>query len=203
MALIQYQNPAVFLAPYQKSANVRAQQAGSGHSGTAIILGSDFVTSAANVLTRAATNAAGSIFGLTNYGEQQIFGPYGGNPPAIQSVFGYTQASTGGPLIPEDSIDVEVWSGLQNQLFEISLSSTTGWISGGAQQAVFGTTGGILLDATTNLFVFDQTQSNKIMTVWGKAVGPNILLPSGLVLGKGTIGDTGARVLVYFNSGVI
>jgi hypothetical protein len=193
----------MFIPPYGKSPNIRAQQAGSGHTGTGIIYGGDFVTSASNVLTRAATNTSTNIFGLTNFGEQQIFGPYGGNPPSLQSVFGYTQAATGGPLIPEESLDITVYSMLSQQLFYINISNTTGWISGGTQQATYGTTGGLLLDTTTNLFVFDPTQSNKVMTIWGKAVGPNIVLPSGVVLGAGQVGDTGARVIAYFNGGVI
>jgi hypothetical protein len=41
------------------------------------------------------------------------------------------------------------------------------------------------------------------MTIFAKAVGPNILLPSGTVLGKGTVGDLGARVICFMNSAVV
>jgi hypothetical protein len=38
------------------------------------------------------------------------------------------------------------------------------------------------------------------LTIYGKVVGPNIVLPSGSVLGAGQVGDLGGRVYAYVNS---
>ena len=66
--------------------------------------------------------------------------------------------------------------------------------------AVIGLSVGLLLDATTQYYVADSTQSNKVGTVRAKVYGPNIYLPSGTVLGKGQINDYGVRVLVEMTS---
>jgi hypothetical protein len=204
LATIAYAPPQVQIEAYNTPPGPRKAPAGTGHTGTAVILPGDFVTIAAGVLTRAATGTNANVFGIANMGEQQIWGPYGGNSAVnVQGVFGTTQALAGGPLIPEDSIDVAVYPLVGNQIFEMSLSNVTGWQSGGTYQANYGTTGGFLLDTTTNLFVFDPSQANKPLTIFAKAIGPNILLPSGVVIGKGTVGDLGARVICFMNSAAV
>jgi hypothetical protein len=202
LATLQYSEPAIFGAESQVSPNAYSYPAAAGHTGTSVINRGDLVlltSTSVGTLLRAATNSATLVAGLAVHGEQAVWNSsttgvaIGG--AGLQNLFGaasVTNNTTIG-LLPGDVGNVHVYKLLADQLIEINLSNTTGWLTGGTQQASYGTTGGILLDATSNLFVFDPTQSNKIMTVYAKVDGPN----------RGTVGDLGARVLVYFNGGVV
>lgn len=205
MASLVYGYPQLFLNEPFESPDVRQQPAGSGHTGTSVIQFNDIVTSAAGVLTRAATNTSGTIFGLTVHGEQQIWGNVGGNTSVgPNSLFGWVMGS--GVIIPTEPANVHV-NPLFNLPIEMSLRNdatvSCGWISGGTNQVTYGTQLGLYLDATTNLFVLDPTQTNKVCTVYDKPFGPTALLPGGQYLGKGYPGDTGARVYVKFLSTVL
>ena len=203
-----YQYPALFIDEGDKSPPVRKFASNTGHSGTTIINPWDLVVFSSPGINRCVTNSA-SLSGFTVYGEQGIYGPYGGNPsttgspwPWAQTVFGYT-SNPGAGVLPDDSIQIAVDSLTGNILLEMSLTNTTGWISGGTQQATINTQVGLFLDPTTNIFVADQTQTNKVAVIRQKAEGPYTLLPSGQYLGKGFPGDLGARVLVSFLPAVL
>ena len=184
MALIQYVEPNTFIPETLKSIPVREVPAGAGHTGLAIINRADFATLAAGVLTRAATNTATLIAGYVVASELSGFA--GNVAPFENKVFG---AGQGPAVIPQNSGYVTL-NPLQQIYIEINATATTGYQTGGAQQVDIGSTGGLLLDTTTNLFVFDPTQANKIMTIYSKPLGPN----------KGVSGDLGARFVVQFSA---
>lgn len=191
---LTYQPPALWLIEPTKSPTVRYIAPATGHTGTAVIQPSDLVTVGSGVLTRAATNTASGIAGIVPFGETQIWGQPGGSSTTNvgpNQLFGYSQAGT---LLPSDSLELAVNS-LDSIWLEMSLVNSVQYTS---DAAIIGLAVGLLLDTGTNLFVADSTQSNKVGTVRGKVVGPNIFLPSGTVLGKGQINDFGVRVLVQF-----
>lgn len=187
MATLTYDFPAIFIPEGVKSPPVRKFTAGAGHTTTAIIKAADLVALSAGVIARVATNASVGIAGYAIFGELDTFGGGSTATPYDAQLFGATQVNTA--LFPADPGQVAV-NPLQQIFLEISLSATTGWVSGGAQQSNIGTTGGVLLDAGTNIYVFDPTQSNKIMTIYSKPQGPT----------KGAVGDLGARVVVSFSA---
>lgn len=205
MATCQFQEPKLFIAENTKAPLVRIAPQGSGHTGNNIIRRGDFVTITAGTLARSAANVSANVFGLAIHGELQEFTE---GTPAFgldysNQLFGAGQVSTAtsGGLIPAEPGNVHVNALLMNQLFEISMTSTTGWVSGGASQVNIGSTFGLNIDATTQLFIGDTTQANKIFTVY------NISTRGGIggsgFAGAGQAGDTGILVLAFANSGVV
>ena len=182
MANILYSEPSIFIPEAIKAPAQREIPATAGHTGLAIINRADLAVLVTGALNRAATNTATGIAGYVIASELDGF--TGGTAPFDNKVFG---AGQGSAIIPQNSGMVTL-NPLQLLYLEINLSTLTFWQSGGGQLADIGTTGGLLLDAATNLFVFDPTQANKIMTIYSKPLGPN----------KGATGDTGARVVVSF-----
>ena len=183
---IQYYEPSIFIPETLKSTPMREIAAGAGHLTTAIVNRADIVIGTGSPLTlaRAATNQATGIMGYAVCGEGDVF--KSGTAPFNQTLFGVGQGSA---IIPQNPSFVIV-NPLQLLQLEINVSSTTGWQLGGTVSVDIGSTGGLLLDAVTNLFVFDPSQANKIMTIYSKPQGPN----------KGASGDTGARVVVIFSA---
>ena len=112
-----------------------------------------------------------------------------GRPAFNQSVFGVTEFYPG---LGTEAQNAHVLSAAALQ-FEISLVQA--WDPG-----LEGQLGGLLIDPTTNFFVFDLTQTNKIAQLVAPVDGPT-LLPSGtggVAGGYGGPGDTGKRVAIKF-----
>ena len=187
MATIGYYEPAIFTPEGTMSPAPRKYTAGAGHTGTTVIQRADLVVLSSGTIGRAATNATANIAGLTVVNEYDVFNGTNTTPYDNQ-LFGFSQVGT---LLPSDPGQIPVYSLVNNQIYlEMNLTNTTGWVTGGSQQVNLGSTVGIFLDATTNLFVLDPTQTNKIFTIYSKPSGPN----------KGVAGDVGARVVVYVNT---
>lgn len=199
MATVQYQQVDIFIPEGMKSPPVRELPPGSGHTGTAVINRADLVVVSGDpaTLARAATNTSTGIAGYATASELDIF--KGGTAPYDNQLFG---AGQGSAIIPQNPgylivnpLGVGPGGGL---MIAINVSNVTGYQSGGSQQCDVGTTGGLLLDATSNLFVFDQTQSNKILTLYKKVQGVTVT-NNGITTGVGNVGDTGARFIAYIN----
>lgn len=166
----------------------------------------DFLGLSSGNVSTAATNASGNIAGIAMHASTAIwFNALGGSTntefPAINSqIFGPSQSGASA-LITAEPNSIHTTKATGNQVFEMSLSNSTGWVTGGSQQVNFGSTGGLnnqsstasAASAANSLFIFDSTQSNKILTISGKPEGPN----------KGVSGDLAARVYAYFNAGTV
>jgi hypothetical protein len=196
---LTYQPPAIFVNEEFKSPNLRGKfTPAAGHTGTAVINAADFVVLTTGTIARVATNGA-SILGLARFSETQIFGQPGGSTTANvlpSSLFGWSQAGT---LLPSESLQVAVDALTGPIWVEMSLVNTVVWTG----DTLLGTRVGLLLDTGTNLYVADNGQANKVGTVMAKVNGPNIFLPSGVVLGKGQINDLGVRVWVQFDAAAL
>lgn len=145
----------------------------------------DVVVISGGNLSTAAVNAANGIVGIAQHDSNANFGQ---TDTDVQGVFGLTQYGAG--LMTAAPSWLEVATVGPPIIVEMNLLATTGWVTGGTTQANIGTTGGLNKDATTGYFFFDQTQTNAILTIVGKAIGPF----------KGTNGDLGARVYVAFSA---
>jgi len=162
----------------------------------------DFVTETSGTIAPAGANPT-LIAGIVQHDSNAN---YGGQlpPPAAYSlnqVFGVSQqnASAGNPSPGFDpSPGYTITATLKNPVIvEMNLTASTGWVTGGTQQANLGTRIGLAIDAGTGFYVADPTASNKIGTVTGKPELPGPGGPFGA--SPGTNGDTGARVLVVFD----
>lgn len=199
MATVQYQQLDIFIPEGMKSAPVRELPPGSGHTTTAIINRADLVIVSGDpaTLARAATNASTGIAGYAVAGELSAF--KGGTSPYEGQLFG---AGQGSALIPQNPgyvtlnpLGVGPGGGL---MLQINVINTAGYQSGGSSQVDVGSTGGIVLDATTQLYIFDPGQSNKILTLYKKVQGVTVT-NNGITTGVGNVGDTGARFIAYIN----
>ena len=182
-----YSRPVPFIPSTSSDAQVQDYTFGAGHSGTTVIQEADIVTIVAGVLARCATNQAGAIAGFAIAAETATFGgtivpwTYG----AYNAIpWGFSQVGSTLPPNP-GQIPVLSFAGLQ---LDINLRSNTGWVSGGTFQANINTAVGLFLDATTNLFVADPSQTNLVATIIDKPQGPT----------QGVAGDLAARVRIKF-----
>ena len=142
----------------------------------------DVVALSGGTISPAAANASGSIAGIA---QNDSLAVYQQDDTGLQGVFGADNVGTG--LLPANAGQTLVLT-LKGIPVQMNLSSTTGWISGGSQQANIGTQVGIAIDGTTGFYYADPTGSNKVAQVTEKIEGP----------GFGGAGDLGARVLVVF-----
>lgn len=107
-------------------------------------------------------NVAGGIAGLTIQDSNENYGGWINTAPPLLSVFGSAQ---GPPLVPLDA-SLTKYAKLQSPaLLEINLSADTGWISGGAGQAQFGTSVGLGIDPTTGYYVLVTGSSNLVASI--------------------------------------
>jgi hypothetical protein len=143
---------------------------------------------------RGASNLSSNIYGLAlSDSQSSFFGGPGGSFTAgtPNSLLGAT--NTIPPLAPTDAYFLYVCSLSSNQRIEINLNQNTAYAPN-----LNTTTAGLTLDSSTGIWTVDPTQSNKIFTIerlaGGVAIGPTA---------SGSVGDLGARVIGYFNSGLI
>lgn len=152
-------------------------------------------TVTAGQIDPAGDDPAGSIAGIAQMDSQAVFQQ---DDSGIQAVFGADNVNTG--LLPAEPGQTLVVVFDPAIPVEINLSATTGWISGGSQQATIGTQVGLALDSTSGFYYADPTASNKVATVVQKAEGPTSTLTgaSNSTIGYGGVGDLGARVFIKF-----
>jgi hypothetical protein len=115
-----------------------------------------------------------------------------------RDVFGYFQAS---PVVSNSNAEVIVVP-LGDVPVEINLTASTGWITGGTQQAALGTRVGLAIDPTTGFYVADPTAANKVATITAKPNSVYTLTPTALT-GVGNVGDLGARVDIVFDNSAL
>lgn len=147
-----------------------------------------------NGANRAATNQSTNIIGLAADDFDVTYARLasGGDPGA-----GYSnRALFGNDETQPPSGSYEQYQGyyysLSGLTFEINLVQA--WNYGLLQ-----TTAGLLYSASYNTFAADTSQSNKVLTIVGKASG----LDNPNYESLGDVGDTGARVICRFNSGLL
>jgi hypothetical protein len=154
----------------------------------------DFVTETAGTIASAVADAA-FVLGIAEHDSNANWGGQAVPPAAqnIQNVLGASNVGLGGLVSPSPKQTIVATLG-PNIGVEMSLTATTGWITGGAQQANLGTLVGLAIDATTGYYLADPTASNLIGRIFAKPFAPNGPFGGG----SGFAGDLGARVLVEF-----
>ena len=147
-----------------------------------------------------AANDNANILGIIQGDSFQVFKQV---TTGLQGVFGKDQVGTG--LFPSTPGDVRIATLGPPILVVGNLPATTGWISGGTNQATYGTSVGLNLDATTGFYFFDDQQSNKIGTVQGALTfDGNVLLgPPSAASPVSPTGLLGARVLVSWTTSTL
>jgi hypothetical protein len=197
VATLLYARPTIFKSEQAVSLPIRDFSAAAGHTGAAIILPGDLITLTAGVIARAATNANANLAGFAVASE---LATYGGTQATWSQdaydnlMFGFSQVGTLLPINPAQVPTVPITGGAQGPIYvELNATALTGWITGGTYQANIGTVGGLLLDPVSNLYVFDPSQTNKVLTIYQKPQGPF----------QGVNGDLAPRVRCYFNQGTV
>jgi hypothetical protein len=146
----------------------------------------------------AAVNVASNIVGIAQHDSNAN---YGGilNPPIpprntqLQNVFGVSQVGGLLPLSPSQTIVATLGFGVE---VSINLTQSTGWVSGGAQQANIGTPVGLNIDPVTGFYIADPTLSNLVAFVTGKINGP-------FANPGDDVGNLGTRVRIAFNAAAL
>lgn len=185
MAQIPVQMPVVQM-PGSASSPTTVSLTASSH-----VNDGDIVVLSSGQIATATANVSGNIAGIAQHDSNANFG--GGT--GINVTIGSTQVGTGlFPASPGQTIVVPLGS---PAIVAINLTATTGWISGGTQQANIGTQVGLAIDGTTGFFLADPTASNKVATIVG--------IQDGVVLGgtESLAGNLGARVYVAFLSSAL
>lgn len=191
------------IAPTIPIANIPASAVGASSvslPASSHVHDGDITVLSAGSIAPAAANVATGIAGIAQHDSNAAFAQL---DTGLQGVFGYFQ---GAPLVPNDpgyTILVTLGPPI---IVEINLTATTGWVSGGTQQANIGTAVGLAIDGTTGFYLADPTATNTVAVITGKpqsvpdGVGPPNTQGD---LSKGFVGDTGARVYVAFNSAAL
>jgi hypothetical protein len=142
--------------------------------------------------TRGTTNMNSLIIGMAESDWDVTYAPRAGGPGpgySNREFFGFDASNSGG--------NQEQYQGyyypLSNRQIEISLVQA--WWPALEQQ-----TAGLLYSTQYGCFAADTSQSNKVLTIVGKVSGANNPNYGGAVGGNG---DTGARIIVQFNSGLL
>jgi hypothetical protein len=199
--IFTYQAPNTYLPPLNTAGGqpIFSATIGNQHINDAsfVVLG----TAAPNVgaIIPAAVGANSNIVGIIQHDSSAVWDQ---QDPGLQGVFGFSLVNTG--LFPAAPGQALVGTLGPPVLAEANLSANTGWISGGGNQATFGTPVGLNLDPTTGFYYFDPTQS-RIGVVSGVLTGDG-----NMILGVpyqptpiGLTGTLGARVVVAFDPQVL
>ena len=189
MAQITVQKPVAEVVAFE---NVSAQNfpvTGAAFKDAAFV-----VNNLDGTISAAAANVATNIAGIAQHDSTSVLT----SGTSSRDVFGYFQAS---PMVSNSNAQVIVVP-LGQVPVEINLTASTGWVSGGTQQANIGTRVGLAIDGPTGFYVADPTATNKVATVTGKPNNVFTLTPTGLT-GAGNVGDLGARVTIVFDDSVL
>lgn len=162
---------------------------------SATCLDGALVVLASGAIAPATANVAGAIAGVAAHNSNANYGGATVGNATLQGVFGVSQVGT---LLPPSAGQTLVAQILPDDIVVGNLTATTGWMSGGAQQAGIGTAVGIAIDSTTGNCVFDPTASNKVGVITLKINGPfaGATIVGGVPVADG--GNLGAPVGVTF-----
>lgn len=143
---------------------------------------------------RAATNMSANILGIAQSSvDATFFAGIGGAISAGQNSSQLGSTNTVAPLIPSDAALLYVTGLGYGQYVELNLNQNTALTIN-----LLNSTAGLTLDASSGIFTVDPSQSNKVFTITefrqGVYQGPTA---------SGTFGDLGARVIGFFNSGLL
>ncbi len=154
----------------------------------------DIVVLSGSGIAPAAANVANGIVGIAQHDSSLN---YGGQSPTStfnpNLLLGISNVGTLMPASPGQTIVAKLGA---PTLVEINLTVSTGWISGGTQQAHLGTPVGIAIDGTTGFYVADPTASNIVATISDKINGP-------FAVPGGDVGNLGTRILIEFLPAVL
>ena len=158
-----------------------------------------FVKTIAGVIVPCVAGDVANISGIIQHDSSAVWDQ---TDTSLQGVFGASQVNTG--LFPATPGQALVATLGPPVLALANLSAVTGWISGGTNQATFGSPVGLNLDATTGYYYFDPAQA-RVGTVAGVVTGDGnmILGPPRTPTPVGLTGTQGARVVVVFDLGVL
>lgn len=177
MATIPYQIPVANPASGQMAPPIFSARVGSH------VNDGDFTLLTSGALVTAGVNPSGGLVGIAQHDSNATYDQV---TTGLQAVFGASQENTA--LFPGTPGELLVATLGANIVVKMSLPATTGWITGGTNQAKLGTQVGLNIDGTTGFFYADDQASNKLGEIVGKVTGP----------GFGAAGDTGAVVYVSF-----
>lgn len=151
------------------------------------------VTLSSGQISPAGANVASGILGFAIADSAANYGGSIQTPSTLDQWFGFSQVDT--PLVPADASLTGVALVDAPAEVEMNLTATTGWVSGGSQQANIGTQIGIAI--TSGITLADPTASNKVAEI--------VELVSFPALGASAtgVGDLGARVRVRFLASVL
>jgi hypothetical protein len=145
----------------------------------------NFATANPGQIQSAPAATATGLIGIAQHDSNAVYNQV---MTGLQAVFGVSQISPTGGLLPTLPGEVLVVTLGANIIVAINLSATTGWMTGGTQQANLGTQVGLNIDPVTGFYFADPTVA-AVGTITQKVVGP----------GQGGPGDLAARVYVSFN----
>lgn len=189
-----YQPPTTYLPPGREG----GQPIFSATIGGTHINDASFVqlVVATGLIQPAPVGATTNIAGIIQHDSSAVWDQ---QDTTLQGVFGSSLVNTGlFPAAPGQALVATLGPPV---LAVANLSAVTGWISGGTNQANFGTAVGLNLDATTGYYYFDPAQT-AVGVIQGVITGdgnmilgvPTTPTPIGLT------GTQGARVLVAMNT---
>jgi hypothetical protein len=155
-------------------------------------------------VNRGSTNMNTSIVGLALHGSDAFYAPPGLGGLGGSFLAGQASQPIGAWVNPSalgsspDPGQALVAPLVNSQPIEINLLQPY-------NDALVGTTAGITLDATSGYFIADNTQTNLVFTIQSHPFGPALpgLSTASYQNPLGALGDTGARVIGFFNQGVI
>lgn len=155
--------------------------------------GAIVVLSSGNIAP-AAANAANNIVGIAQHDSNANWGGQSATASFnIQNVLGVSQVGTLLPPSPAQTLVAVIDPPVDVQM---NLTATTGWVSGGTQQANVGTSIGLAIDGTTGFYVADPTASNLVAEIIGKVNGP-------FTMPGNDVGNLAVRVIVRFFPSVL
>jgi hypothetical protein len=186
MATVNVAVPQVYMP-----AGTTFQPPVQGYTPSAAILDGAICVLSGGTIATATANVASGIVGVAIQNSVQNYGGSIQTTPALNGIFGYSQVNT--PLVPADASLTKVAKVYSPALVEINLNITTGWVTGGAQQANIGSAVGLSIDPSTGFFVADPTQSNKVAEIVEAVDGPSF----------GAAGDLAKRVRIQFYATVL
>lgn len=191
-----YQAPETYLPPLNTAGG---QPIFSATIGGTHINDASFVKLAAGVIVPCVAGDNANISGIIQHDSSAVWDQ---QDTTLQGVFGASQVNSGlFPAAPGQALVATLGPPV---LAVANLSAITGWISGGTNQANFGTPVGLNLDPTTGFYYFDPTQA-RVGIISGIFTGdgnmilgvPRVPTPISLT------GNLGARVAVTFDQTVL
>lgn len=158
----------------------------------------DIVVLSSGGIAPATANQAGNIVGVAQCASNSVWQGFATPNPTV--VFGASNLNSGLFSAQPGQVPV-IPLGPPNEVIG-NLTATTGWVSGGTQQAGIGTQVGLAIDGTTGYYIFDPTASNLVATIQDVDNSVNSAITGGQYQANPT-GLLGARVRVVFLPSVL